>query len=299
MTSVLEYITKNPQETKRLIGIDYESLQQLITQAIALEEQKKAINEEAKYRIIQSGGGRKPKLSVTEQILLTLVYLHHLPTFQMLGVQFGVSESTAHNLFHSWSKILRELLPASLLEQVKKNEKDWEWVKQMLEQWELVIDSSEQVRERPKTYQEQKKFYSGKKKSHTLKNQLIVLPNGAEIVDVTVGKPGPSSDINLFRARQSEFAANQKFKGDKGYMGERQIETPHKKQKKQELTPEQKEENQQLSAQRIVVEHVIRLVKIFRVAQERFRLRPQNYELVILTVCGLVRLRVGALILQT
>jgi len=299
MTSVLEYITKNPQETKRLIGIDYESLQQLITQAIALEEQKKAINEEAKYRIIQSGGGRKPKLSVTEQILLTLVYLHHLPTFQMLGVQFGVSESTAHNLFHYWSKILRELLPASLLEQVKKNEKDWEWVKQMLEQWELVIDSSEQVRERPKTYQEQKKFYSGKKKSHTLKNQLIVLPNGAEIVDVTVGKPGPSSDINLFRARQSEFAANQKFKGDKGYMGERQIETPHKKQKKQELTPEQKEENQQLSAQRIVVEHVIRLVKIFRVAQERFRLRPQNYELVILTVCGLVRLRVGALILQT
>ncbi len=125
MTSVLEYITKNPQETKRLIGIDSESLQQLITQAIALEEQKKAINEEAKYRIIQPGGGRKPKLSVTEQILLTLVYLHHLPTFQMLGVQFGVSESTAHNLFHYWSKILRELLPASLLEQVKKNEKDW------------------------------------------------------------------------------------------------------------------------------------------------------------------------------
>ncbi len=299
MTSVLEYITKNPQETKRLIGIDYESLQQLITQAIALEEQKKAINEEAKYRIIQSGGGRKPKLSVTEQILLTLVYLHHLPTFQMLGVQFGVSESTAHNLFHYWSKILRELLPASLLEQVKKNDLDWEWVKQMLGEWELVVDSSEQVRERPKTYQEQKKFYSGKKKSHTLKNQLIVLPNGAEIVDVTVGKPGPSSDINLFRARQSEFAANQKFKGDKGYMGERQIETPHKKQKKQELTPEQKEENQQLSAQRIVVEHVIRLVKIFRVAQERFRLRPQNYELVILIVCGLVRLRVGALILPT
>lgn len=299
MTSVLEYITKNPQETKRLIGIDYESLQQLITQAIVLEEQKKAINEEAKYRIIQPGGGRKPKLSVTEQILLTLVYLHHLPTFQMLGVQFGVSESTAHNLFHYWSKILRDLLPASLLEQVKKNEKDWEWVKQMLGEWELVVDSSEQVRERPKTYQEQKKFYSGKKKSHTLKNQLIVLPNGAEIVDVTVGKPGQSSDINLFRARQSEFAANQKFKGDKGYMGERQIETPHKKQKKQELTPEQKKENQQLSAQRIVVEHVIRLVKIFRVAQERFRLRPQNYELVILTVCGLVRLRVGALILPT
>jgi hypothetical protein len=48
MTCVLEYITKNPQETKRLIGIDYESFQQLITQAVALEQQNLAINEEAK-----------------------------------------------------------------------------------------------------------------------------------------------------------------------------------------------------------------------------------------------------------
>jgi hypothetical protein len=209
MTCVLEYITKNPQETKRLIWIDYESFQQLITQAVALEQQNLAINEEAKIRIIKPGGGRKPKLSVTEQILLTLVYLHHLPTFQMLGVQFGVSESTAHNLFHYWSKILRELLPASLLEQIKKNELDWEWVKELLVEWELVVDSSEQVRERPKLYQEQKKFYSGKKKNHTLKNQLIVRPFGAEIVDVTVGKPGPSSDLNLFRARQADFALSE------------------------------------------------------------------------------------------
>ena len=149
MNSLVEYITKNPQETKRLIGIDYEKLQQLITQVVALEQQKQATNEEAKIRIIKQGGGRKPKLSVSEQILLTLVYLHHIPTFQMFGVQFGVSESTAHNLFHYWSKILREILPASLLEQIKKNEEDWEWVKEMLSEWELVIDTSEQVRERP------------------------------------------------------------------------------------------------------------------------------------------------------
>jgi PHP family Zn ribbon phosphoesterase len=69
MNCVLEYITKNPQETKRLIGIDYEQLQQLITQAVALEQQNLATNEEAKIRIIKQGGGRKPKLSVTEQIV--------------------------------------------------------------------------------------------------------------------------------------------------------------------------------------------------------------------------------------
>ncbi|WP_333251561.1 MULTISPECIES: transposase family protein [unclassified Microcoleus] len=247
--------------------------------------------------IINKGGGRKPKLFVREQILLTLVYLHHMPTFQILGVQFGVSESTAHSQFHYWSETLRELLPASLLEQVKKNERDWEWVKEMLEEWELVVDSSEQVRERPKDYQEQKKCYSGKKKNPTRKNQLIVLPNRREIVDVIVGKPEPNSDINLFRERRSEFAVGQRFFGDKGYVGEEQIETPHKKPKKQELTADLKKENKKLSKQRIVVEHRIRLLQIFRVASERFRLSSSRYEQVILAICRLVRLRVGALIL--
>ena len=121
MSSLLEYITSNPQETKRLLGIDYQQLQWLIVEAEALFNRSQAVEEETKVRIIKKGGGRKPKLSVTEQILLTLVYLHHMPTFQLLGVQFGVSESTAHNIFHDWIEIFGELLPPSLLEQVKKN----------------------------------------------------------------------------------------------------------------------------------------------------------------------------------
>lgn len=164
-------------------------------------------------------------------------------------------------------------------------------------EFELIVDSSEQARERPGEYEQQKKYYSGKKKNHTLKNQLIVLPDGRDIVDVIAGAPGPKSDINLFRERQSEFDLNQKFNGDKAYVGEPAIKTPQKKPKNQQLTPEQKQKNKELSTERILVEHLIRLVKIFRVAQERFRLNPQKYEQVILTICGLVRLRIGALVL--
>ncbi len=120
MSSLLEYITSNPQETKRLIGIDYQQLQNLMALSKALDEQFQAVESEAKIRIIKKGGGRKLKLALDEQILLTLVYLHHMPTFQLLGIQFGVSESTAHNIFHYWIEMLSELLPASLLEQVKK-----------------------------------------------------------------------------------------------------------------------------------------------------------------------------------
>ncbi|MCH2051358.1 MAG: transposase family protein [Trichodesmium sp. ALOHA_ZT_67] len=52
-----------------------------------------------------------------------------------------------------------------------------------------------------------------------------------------------------------------------------------------------KKENQKKAQKRIFVEHVIRLIKIFKVARERFRLKESNYEKVILTICGLVRLR--------
>jgi hypothetical protein len=189
-------------------------------------------------------------------------------------------------------------LPASLLEQVKKNANEYEWVQEVLASVELIVDSCEQPRQRPKEYEEQKKFYSGKKKNHTLKNQFIVTPDGQEIVDVTVGKPGNTSDINMWREGQSKLGCSQKFKGDKAYIGEPKIETPHKKRKHQELSSEEKEQNREKASQRIFVEHVIRLVKIFRVAQERFRLRIENYQKVILTICGLVRLRIGALCLN-
>ena len=67
------------------------------------------------------------------------------------------------------------MLPASLLEQVKKNSSDYEIVKEILTEFELIVDSSEQPRERPEDYEQQKNFFSGKKKNHTLKNQFIVL----------------------------------------------------------------------------------------------------------------------------
>jgi hypothetical protein len=61
-----------------------------------------------------------------------------------------------------------------------------------------------------------------------------------------------------------------KREGDTGYKGEAQIATPHKKSKKKELTSQQKEENTGFAQKRIYVEHTIRVIKIFRVAQQRF-----------------------------
>ncbi len=101
----------------------------------------------------------------------------------------------------------------------------------------------------------------------------------------------------MFREGQKGFDINQKFQADKGYEGEVSIKTPTKKPKKGELTLLQKEKNKELASERIFVEHLIRIVKIFRVASERFRLNPNKYEPIVKTICGLVRFRIGTLIL--
>jgi len=60
-------------------------------------------------------------------------------------------------------------------------------LRQLLTEYQLIVDSTEQPIVRPIDYELQKD-YSGKKKMHTLKNQFIVLPQGQDIVDVTVGE---------------------------------------------------------------------------------------------------------------
>ena len=184
------------------------------------------------------------------------------------------------------------------MEEVKKNENEYLWVQEILTELELIVDTTEQSRERPSEYEKQKKYYSGKKNHHTFKNELITTPKGTEIVDVIVGERGPESDINLLRKQQEKFDKKQKFQGDKGYQGAERTTTPKKKPRNKEMPAEIKEENKEKAKKRIFVEHVIRLIKIFRVASERFRLKESNYEKIILTICGLVRLRIGSFTLS-
>ena len=64
MSDILNHIEENPKETKRLIGMEYEQLQQLIYNAEELHNEQQALLESKKVRIIAGGGGRKSKLSI-------------------------------------------------------------------------------------------------------------------------------------------------------------------------------------------------------------------------------------------
>lgn len=295
MANPLEYIEKYPERTKQLIGIDRQQWLALLENAKIEEEKLRSIREQEKIRINKKGGGRPRKLTLEEEVCLCIFYLRQLPTFEVLGMQFNISRTEANDTFNYWILIIRKILPASLLEQEIKSKKEIDVVKEMLTEHELIVDSWEQPRERPEDNQVQKEYYSGKKKQHTFKGQVITLPEGEDIVDVEVGKEGKASDVNMFREQQKKFNSEQKFVGDKGYQGGNCIKTPQKKPRGKELTDSQKDANKVISSERIYVEHVIRLIKIFRVAKERFRMKRDKYEQVILTVCGLVRLRIGTL----
>lgn len=296
--NVYQLICQKPKDCKRLLGLSFEQLGELIEHCKRLHQSHQEEVEKRKKRVIRAGGGQSPILSLENQIILTLLYLRHNLSFQMVGLMFEVSESTAHNVFNNWQELLEAGLPASLLEQIKKSPAAEAEILQKLVTQELVVDSTEQAIERPSEYQEQKRTYSGKKKDFTFKNQLIVSPESLEIIDVEVGMPGRMSDISIWRGRQHHFSVEQRFMGDKAYVGERQINTPTKKPKTGELTPQVKAENKEFSSRRIVVEHLIRLVKIFKIMRERFRLSKSRYESIFLTVCGLVRLRLGCLKLR-
>ncbi|WP_166481986.1 transposase family protein [Scytonema sp. UIC 10036] len=199
--------------------------------------------------------------------------------------------------YHEWSEQVEISLGSGYPKTIAKLQQAI--TKELLKEFQLIVDSMEQPRERPSDNQEQKEYFSGKKKQHTFKNQFIILPEGKDIVDVEVGEKGPKSDINLFREQQEKFEAEQMFAGDKAYQKGENIITPHKKPRTAELTANQKAENKEFSGERIFVEHVIRIVKIFQIARQRFPLNSRVYEEVILTICGLVRLRIGALILPS
>ena len=115
----VDYIEKYPERTIRILGISYRKWKQLTKSAIAKYQKQQDVLEEGKVRINAQGGGRKPILTPEEEIGLCLFYLRQMPTFEILGIQFGISKTEANDTFHQWLQILRKFLPASLLEQLE------------------------------------------------------------------------------------------------------------------------------------------------------------------------------------
>lgn len=113
------------------------------------------------------------------------------------------------------------------------------------------------------------------------------------VICVAMGT-GRRHDLGLLKVSKTRFAQAVLVKADKGYQGIKKVhgrsETPHKKPRGGQLSEEQRSENRCLARERIVVEHVNRRLKVFRVLSERCRNRRSRYGLRVNLVAGIYNL---------
>jgi hypothetical protein len=225
--------------------------------------------------------GRKPKLIVEDQILMTLQYLREYRTYYHIGLDWKMSESSVCRLVHKIENILIKS------RQFRLPGKQELWTTSSEEEL-VVMDVMESQIERPK--KRQKQFYRGKQKEHTLKTQLIIRQKSSLIICLVNGK-GRTHDFKLFKNSGVKFGDLLKVIADKGDQGIAKIHqlsgTPIQKKKGKKLTKEEKKYNRQLNRLRVTVEHINRRLKIFKILSSPYRNRGKRFGLRANLIAGL------------
>ena len=108
---------------------------------------------------------------------------------------------------------------------------------------------------------------------------------------------GSVHDKKIAEEEDIHFQKSIELLQDTGFQGFKpagaKIIQPIKKKKGIELTPEQKAENRQKSSQRVVIEHAIGSIKVWRILKDKIRSpRYQVRDEVILIACGLVNFKI-------
>jgi transposase len=111
-----------------------------------------------------------------------------------------------------------------------------------------------------------------------------------KIVCVAV-REGKIHDFRIWKESQIGIGEKIELLADKGYQGIKKIHsnsrTPIKKFKGKSLSREQKDFNKRLAKERIVVEHVHRRLKIFRILSSRYRNRRKRFGLRLNLIAGI------------
>jgi len=104
----------------------------------------------------------------------------------------------------------------------------------------------------------------------------------AEIV-ITAFSPGSKHDFQLFKDDKCNIAEHIRILADAGYQGladlHENCQTPFKKSKYHPLTKKEKQRNRTLARKRILIEHIFRKLKVFRILSERYRNRRTRFAL--------------------
>lgn len=280
----------SPQQLQALCGLSARALETLLDAAVPILLQRRREAQAVRPKRQRAvGGGRTRRLSPTQEILLTLVYLRHNVAHAVVGALFGVSADTSENTFQEVVAVLQEVCPAqrwAAQKRWKKGEPSW----QPTDVERVLVDSFETPIRRPSQDAAQRRVYSGKRRRHTLKTQVVTDGTG-EVLEVSGGHRGPAADKTVYEHSQvpQRYPAAQIY-GDLAYLGGTRIETPTRKPPRGAWAPEQQAANRELAQLRVYVEHGIRRLKGYRILRGDYRLALGSFGKIAVVVAGLLHL---------
>lgn len=113
------------------------------------------------------------------------------------------------------------------------------------------------------------------------------------ILSVRTGK-GRRHDFHLWKSSTVRVHPGVQIACDTGYQGLQKLHAnclkPKKATRKRPLTKEQEAANRAINAKRVVVEHAIRRLKVFRILGEHYRNRRKRFRLRLNLIAALTNL---------
>ena len=278
-------LKRMPDTFRQLTGITPAAFDQLLAELEPRYQQADAKRKTRQPRKRKPGAGPKFTLPLADRLLMLLMYYRTYTTHAVLGFLFGIDNSSVCRNINPLQPLLADIF--RIPERRVELEPD--------EIRELFFDATERAIPRPS--RRQKRFYSGKKKRHALKHQIVVVrkrkaPGRAgqkrrvRIAAVSKAFPGTAHDKKVFDRTRVVCPRGVPRTGDTAYVGTG-LTTPKRRPPKGELTARQKAGNRRVSRRRIVVEHGIGKMKVWRIAAERYRNPRRRHTLIIKNIAGL------------
>ncbi len=301
-------LSKNPPHFRNFSGLqlqEFDTLNQKINDKYPAFEQKRLKRENRKRAV---GAGHPFRLSLTDRLLMLLIYYHMYPSSTLLGYLFCISQTSVLKSIRKIEPLVREVLPLPKLEHDKvRRLQSVDEIEAMFPGFKAFLDATEQEIPRPNDKRKRKTHYSGKRKKHTVKTQLTVNKQGL-IVHKTSHVKGSMHDYTLYKHSHPHLPDRVLQYFDLGYLGIKDdypklnCALPIKRKnpgrgkigvKAEELSEEQKAFNKALARERVVVEHTNSRVKKFHIWADEFRNRLKYYDVMTDVVSGLVNFRIA------
>ncbi len=321
-------LRKKPALFFNTTGITLKRFEQLLPEFERVYQEREAqrkgrVTKTGAERQRAIGGGAAFSTSVAERLLMLLVYYRVYATQQFLTLLFDVEDkATISRAITQMRPVAEAVLPvperarttATALAQKETARREArsgrinntaDFVRDYPE-LSILIDGTEQPKQRPRVKPRRKSDYSGKKKRHTLKQIIAATPRGI-IVDQSASVGGRCHDFRAFKEHLAGEGAAlvASWEGlrvvcttDSGFTGIGKMSLPcttrvvERSRRGHPLTAEQKVLNRVRARDRIKVEHVIGHRKRYRIASSVYRNRDADYDGAMKVVAGLVNLDV-------